>query len=149
MPSAVSLTSLASKRRQDQTYQIRDIWIVMVTIKESRPLQRRIVYCDEKCGREFGWSMHWALLVGDRYLERQRTSQSPIPVLKVSAGSAERVASIQRSRRVGVSPLWDDKISPAGRRFIMSGPTHHKITASYHQRPSAEYYVHLAHSSFV
>ena len=72
--------------------------------------------------------------VGDRYLELQRTSQSPIPVLKVSAGLAERVASIQRSRRVGVSQLWDDQISPAGRRFIMSGPNHHKITASYHQR---------------
>ena len=98
MLSAVSLTSMALKRRHDQPYQIRDVWIVTVPVKESTPLQRKSVsWMTRNAAWELDWSMHWALLVGDRYRELQRTS---IPVLKVSAWSAERVASIQRSRGV-------------------------------------------------
>jgi hypothetical protein len=104
----------------DDANYIRDVWIITVPIKDQTPLQRNVMsWMTRKATSELDWSMHWALLVGGTYLELRRTSHSPIPVLKVSVWSAERVASIKRSRRIGVIQLQDEQISEAGRDFFI------------------------------
>jgi len=110
---------MALRRPHQRFNHTREVWIVTLPIRDSTPLQHSIVsWVTGRMASELDWSMHWALLVGDQYLELQRISESRIPVLKVSPWSAERVASIQQIRQVGISELQDDQISEAGRVLL-------------------------------
>ena len=113
---------MALVRAPSQLDHIRDVWIVTVPIKDSTSVQQSVVPWLRRATSELDWSMHWVLCVGKHYLELQRTPRSAIPVLKVSAWSAEKVASIQRSQRIGISRLQDDQISEAGKslHFLVS-----------------------------
>lgn len=132
---------MALMRPHDQPGQTRDVWIVTVPIKDpALPRRSAVSWMARRADLELDWSMHWALLVGDQYFELQRTSRSLVPVLRVSVWSAERVASIRRTRRVGISQLRNDQISEAGKKFHYMSSRNFEIVSCYSRRLICSYY---------